>query len=143
MIEISKSQEVDASVDSVWKIISDAEEESKYWKVLKNVKILSRKGNAVEREATIKRGPMGEAKSVQTLVLDRDARSTILTLKKGPMLGTRKITLSSIGSDKSRIDVSWKFELKGIPSFAQGFAKDNISEVTEKALTRIAEKAVS
>ena len=38
---------------------------------------------------------------------------------------------------------SGNLRLKGIPGFAQGFVKDNISEETEKALAKIAEEAKS
>jgi carbon monoxide dehydrogenase subunit G len=138
MVEINKSQEARAPIDVVWKAISDVEGEQKYWPVLRKVKILSRNGNTVEREATIRRGPMGEAKSTQTLVVDPRENSTTLKMTKGPMLGTRKIALSSAGKDRTKIDVSWQFEMKGVPGFALGFIKDNISEATEKALKEIA-----
>jgi len=62
-----------------------------------------------------------------------------LTMTDGPMLGTRKVVLNSVDGKKTKIDVSWKFELKGIPGFAQGFVKDNISDVTEKAIATIAQ----
>ena len=141
MIEKSKSQEVEAPVEAVWKLVSNLEEEQKYWQILRNVKILSKKENSVEREATIKRGPMGEAKSFQTLVIDPSKKTTTLTMTKGPMLGTRKLVLSEIGKDRTKINVSWEFQMKGVPGFALGFVEDNISEVTEKALEMIALQA--
>jgi carbon monoxide dehydrogenase subunit G len=137
MIEIIKNQEANAPIETVWKAISDADNEQKYWSALRNVKILSRNGNTIEREATIRRGPMGEAKSFQTLVINPAEKTTMLTMTKGPMLGTRKVALISVTKERTRIDVSWQFELKGIPGFAQGFVKDNISEVTDTALIEI------
>ena len=145
MIEISKSQEVSAPVEKVWSLVGDLEHEQKYWTTLTNVKILSRSDEfTVEREASIRRGPMGEAKSYQTLSIDPSAKSSNLMLTKGPMLGSRKISLSPIdGGKKTVIDATWQFELKGIPGFAQGFVKDSISEVTEQALASIAKDAQS
>jgi carbon monoxide dehydrogenase subunit G len=142
LIEISKTQEVSAPIDDVWKIVGDLENEQRHWDALRSVKILEKKDqNTVEREATIRRGPMGEAKSYQTLSLDPAKKSSTLTMTKGPMLGTRKIALSSPDGRTTKIEASWQFELKGIPGFAQGFVKDNISEVTEKALSGIAKEA--
>jgi len=70
-------------------------------------------------------------------------KTSTLTMTKGPMLGTRKVILSSIeDGKKTKIDVSWRFEMKGVPGFAHGFVKDNISEVTEKALDAIAEESL-
>jgi carbon monoxide dehydrogenase subunit G len=144
LIEISKTQEVAAPIDDVWKIVGDLENEQRHWDALRSVKILEKKNeNTVEREATIRRGPMGEAKSYQTLTLDQAKKSSTLTMTKGPMLGTRKIALSSTDGKTTKIEAKWEFELKGIPGFAQGFVKDNISEVTEKALSGIAKEAQS
>jgi uncharacterized protein YndB with AHSA1/START domain len=143
MIEISKSQEVSAPVEKVWPLVSDLENEQKYWTTLRDVRILGKKDDfTVEREATIRRGPMGDAKSFQTLSIDPSNKSSTLTLTKGPMLGSRKIILTSLdGGGKTKIDAAWQFEIKGIPGFAQGFVKDSISEATEKALAAIAEEA--
>jgi carbon monoxide dehydrogenase subunit G len=143
MIEIHKSEEVAAPVEKVWRVVGDLENEQKYWPVLRNVKILQKKDEfTLDREATIQRGPLGEAKSFQTLSIDPAQKVSTLTMTKGPLLGSRKITLSSIDDGKkTRLDASWQFEIKGIPGFAQGFVKDNISEVTEKALATIAEEA--
>ncbi len=142
MIEISKSVEAHAPIDAVWKQISDLGNEHKNWPLLRDVKILGRTANSVDREVKIRRGPMGEAKSVQTLVVDPTSKSTTLTMTKGPMLGTRKISLSKIAEDRTKIDINWEFEMKGVPGFAVGFVEDSISDVTEKSLECIAEQAV-
>ncbi len=102
MITITKSGEVAARIDDVWNLISNVDNEQKYWPTLKNIKILGRRDNTIEREATISRGPFGNAKSVQTLVLDRKEKSINLILMKGPMLGTRKISLSSLRKKERR-----------------------------------------
>lgn len=140
MITLSKSREVSATIDEVWNMISNVDNEQRYWPQLKNVKILNRKGNRIEREATVTRGPIGDAKSLQTLILN-PKKSTILTMTKGPMLGTRKVALEVSNEHGVKVDVIWEFELRGVPEFAQGFVKDSISEATDKALTMITEEA--
>ena len=142
MIEINKSQEVQAPVEAVWRRVADLENEHKDWPFLRDVQILSRTDNSIEREVKIHRGgPMGEAKSVQILTVDPVENSTTLTLTNGPMLGKRKILLSRLSEGRTKIDVSWEFEMKGIPEFAKVFVKENVSEVTENALTQIAKEA--
>lgn len=141
MIEIRKTHEADAPIDAVWKRVSDLDNEHKDWPLLRDVKILAKTGNSVDREVKIRRGPMGEAKSMQTLVVDPATKSTNLTMTRGPMLGTRKISLSKISDDRTKIDVDWEFEMKGVPSFALGFVKDNIANVTAKSLEQIALEA--
>ena len=140
MIRIVKSREIASSIDRVWDVISNLDNEEKHWSAVKDVGVLRRKGNTIEREATIMRGPMGNAKSLQTLVLD-PKRSVVLTMTKGPLIGTRKMVLNSSDENGTRIEVVWRFELNGIPGFAQSFVKNNISEATESALIRIAKEA--
>lgn len=84
------------------------------------------------------RGPMGDVKSLQTLILN-PRKSTILRMTKGPLMGTRKIVLDSSSKKKTRINITWEFDPEGIPEFAHSFVKNNISRVTESALTQIAE----
>ena len=139
-MRISESREVTASVDRVWNTVSNLENEKEYWSVIRDIRILRRDSNTIEREATIMRGPMGDVKSLQTLTLNPKASIT-LRMTKGPLIGTREIVLHSLGGKKTRIEVVWEFELEGIPEFAHSFVKNNISRVTENGLTRIAEDA--
>ena len=136
-MKIVKSREVASSLDQVWDAISNLDNERKHWSIIKDIRILRRDGDTIEREATIMRGPMGNVESLQTLILMPKA-STILRMTKGPLVGTRKILLNSLGKKLTRIDVIWEFELEGIPEFAHSFVKNNVSRVTENALTAIA-----
>ena len=113
MIEINRSKEASASVDSVWKLVSDLDNENNYWPPFKDAKILSRRENALEREVIMMMGGghMGNSKSLQILVIDPAQRSSTLSLNKG------------------------------IPRFAGGFVKDHMSHFTEKALAKILEDA--
>lgn len=142
LIEIEKSLEVRAPVELVWKLVGDLEGEHKNWHLLKDVKVIKKTDDSVEREVKIPRGPMGAAKSTQRLKVYPAKKLTTLTMIKGPMLGTRKISLKELGEHNTKIDVRWNFEMKGVPEFALGFVKDNISQATDEVLMRIA-KAVS
>ena len=124
-------------MDQVWDAISSLDNERKYWSVIKDIRVLKRVGNTIEREATIMRGPMGSVKSLQTLILTPKA-STILRMTKGPLIGTRKIFLNSLDKKTTRVDVIWEFDLEGVPEFAHSFVKNSISRVTEEALIAIA-----
>jgi carbon monoxide dehydrogenase subunit G len=141
VIEISESLDVKAPLEDVWRVISDLDHEHELWPGLKDPKILKKTGNSLEREVKIRRGPMGEAKSVQELALDSGNHGTILTMNSGPMLGTRRVSLSKSGDGLTKISVDWKFEMKGVPTFALGFVKENIAHTTEEALAAIADRA--
>jgi ribosome-associated toxin RatA of RatAB toxin-antitoxin module len=144
MIKINKNREVSAPVDLVWDVISDMDNEQKYWPTVKDIKVLNRDGNTIEREATITRGPFGNAKSLQTVIIDPKEKSITVNMTKGQMHGTRKTTLDFLSEDKTKIEVAWEFEMKGVLGFALGwFVKDGVSKATEKALAKIAEDAES
>jgi hypothetical protein len=50
-IEVSKL--IKSSVDKVWGIISDIDNETKYWKGTKEIHNISKDGNKVNREVTL------------------------------------------------------------------------------------------
>ena len=136
-MKIAKSREVAASVDQVWDAISNLDNEKKHWPIIKDIRVLRRDGDTIERETTIMRGPFGNVKSLQTLILNPRV-GTVLRMTKGPLIGTRKIILNSLRKKTTRIDITWEFGLEEIPEFAHSFVKNNISRVTENALTAIA-----
>jgi carbon monoxide dehydrogenase subunit G len=140
VIKIAKSREISSSIDQVWDTISNLDNEGKHWSVIKNVKVLRRDENTIEREATIMRGPMGNVRSLQTLILD-PKKSITLRMTEGVLIGTRTMVLNPSDKNRTRIDVTWEFELVRIPGFARSFVKNRISEVTEGALTQLAEEA--
>ena len=53
MATIDTSIEINAPIDKVWDIISDLDNEPKFWKGTKETKIISRDGNLITREIII------------------------------------------------------------------------------------------
>ena len=45
--------EINAPIDKVWGIVSDIDNESKFWKGTKEVRNISKEGNIINREVTI------------------------------------------------------------------------------------------
>jgi ribosome-associated toxin RatA of RatAB toxin-antitoxin module len=137
MVAINASREVSAPVDKVWDIVSDVDNEPKYWHGTKTVKNISKNGNTIEREVTIS---FKDSRCLQTVVLD-PKKSIEITITEGPMKGTKVVTLNPLGDDKTRIDVVWNIKLAGFLGMFTGMVKKHIAEGTEEALDRIA-KAV-
>jgi hypothetical protein len=135
MITIDKSCEIPSSVDRVWDIVSDTDKDETYWTALRDIKVLRKEGNTIEREANV--GPRAFArKSRQTLVLN-PKRSIELTMAGESMEGGRKIVLVPLGKNSTRVDVSWTLEVKDVPGFVQGIVKGQISKATEEALKKV------
>lgn len=133
-ISITASQVVVAPLDKVWDIVSDADNDSRYYSGLNDIKNLNKDGNRIERE--VKVGFM-KHKALQTIVL-QPKKSVEVTMTKGPIQGTRVMTLSPVDADKTRIDVSWNFSPSGIPAFVHDMVKSEISKGTKEALQKIA-----
>jgi len=139
MVTIEKSCEMLASVDRVWELISDTDKDQEYWGAIRDIKVLKRDGNTIEREATV--GPRAFAhKGRQTLVLDPKS-SIELTMAGAGMGGERKIVLTPTGDDRTRVDVSWNIEVADAPGFVQGIVKGQISKATEDALKKFKNEA--
>ena len=68
----------------------------------------------------------------QTLVLD-PRKSIKLTMAGAPMTGERNLVLVPLGKNKTRIDVSWRFQVNDVPGFVQGIVRGQISKATEEA----------
>ncbi len=139
MISISKSRDVRASIDWVWGIMSNTDDDEKYWNAIREVRVIRRGENTIEREASV--GPSAFShRSLQTITLD-PKKSIKLTMNGNPMEGERTIVLVPLGKNSTRIDVEWRFELKDVPGFVGSLVKGQILRATDGALTKIAEQA--
>jgi len=136
MTTINASREMSASLDRVWDIVADVDNEPQYWHGTKTVNNISKAGNTIEREVTI---AFKDSKCRQTVVLN-PKRSVEIAITDGPLKGSRVVTLSSSGN-KTRVDVVWEIKLAGFLGMFTGMVKRHIAEGTEEALERIA-KAV-
>jgi hypothetical protein len=135
MITINASREISASLDRIWNIIADVDNEPKYWHGTKTVKNISRDNNRIEREVTI---AFKDSRCRQTVLLNPN-KSVEIIITEGPIKGTKTVMLHPLDNRKTRIDVVWKIKLTGFLSVFAGMVKGHISKGTDEALVRIAE----
>jgi uncharacterized protein YndB with AHSA1/START domain len=142
--EIKASREISAPIDQVWNVVSDVDNETKYWSTFKAIKNINKTAmnmtaNTTEREVTLAAGPLGETITHQFVTVNSEQFVIQTNITEGPVTGTRLLTLSpSSNSNATKIDVLWNVDLSGIPIFGRGFAKDGIMRTTEEALSNIA-----
>jgi ribosome-associated toxin RatA of RatAB toxin-antitoxin module len=138
LVKISKSKEMLTSVDKAWDLISDVDNDPKYWSQIRDIKVTKIEGNTVERDATV--GPKTFShKSHQVLVFD--PKKTIkLIMMGGPMDGERTITFVPLGKNNTRIEVEWDLKLKDVPGFVQTIVKGQIAKATDNALEKLAKE---
>ncbi len=139
MVVLAKNRVIRAGVDEVWDVLADSDNERKYWTNVRDVRVLSTRGNVTEREATV--GPSGfRQETKQTLVLN-PKRSIKLSITGETITGERVIMVSPLGSKETKVEVVWSLQLQGVPGFVDGIVKGQISKITEEALKKMAEAA--
>ncbi len=142
--EIKVSREIYAPMDQVWNVVSDIDNETKYWstfRAIKNIDMtaINMTTNTTEREVTLATGPLGETITHQFVTVNSEQFVVETNITEGPVTGTRVLTLSpSPNTNTTKIDVFWNVDMSGIPIFGRGFAKDGIMRTTEEALNNIA-----
>jgi uncharacterized protein YndB with AHSA1/START domain len=142
--EIKASREISSPIDQVWNVVSDIDNETKYWstfKAIKNINMTASNmtANTTEREVTLVTGPLGETITHQFVTVNPEQFVVETNITEGPVTGTRTLALSpSSNTNATKIDVFWNVDMSGIPIFGKGFARDGIMRTTEEALGRIA-----
>ena len=137
--EVKVSHEISAPVDQIWNIVSDVDNETKYWTTYKTIKNINKIDNIIEREVTVTAGPQN-GKTHQFVTVNPEQMVIQTNITEGPVTGSRVLTLSpSSDINATKIDVLWNIDMSGIPVIVKGLAKDNFMKTTEEALNRIAQ----
>ena len=135
MAEIEVSVEISAQIDKVWDIVSDIDNEPKFWKGTKEIRNISKNENIVNREITI---AFRDQKCMQEVKLfPKEKIEAIFT--KGIIDGTKIITLTA-KDGKTLLNVKWDIKLTGVMGMFTGMIKKHIESGTVQALQKIKEE---
>lgn len=135
--QVKVTHEISAPIDQIWNIVSNVDEETRYWPIMKDIKNINKTDNMVDREVTVGVGPQ-DTKTHQFVTLHPDQKLIQTNITEGPVIGTRLLTLNPISAtNATRVDVVWDLDMNKIPVFARGFAKDNFMKAIEDALSKI------
>jgi carbon monoxide dehydrogenase subunit G len=132
MATIEVSVEINAPIDKVWEVVSDIDNESKFWKGTKEVRNISKDGNMVNREITI---AFRDQKCMQEVKISPKEKIEI-KFTKGIIDGTKTIKLSS-KDEKTVLRAIWNIKLTGLMGMFTGMITNHIKSGTEQALQNI------
>ena len=135
MATIVVQTEINATIEKVWEVISDIDNEPKFWKGTKEVKTLSTDGDTIKREITI---AFRDQKCLQEIQL-KPKESIRAKFTKGILNGTKIITLIP-KNNSVLIETSWDIKLSGMMNMFTGVIKNHIKSGTEQALKSIKEE---
>jgi len=135
MATIEVEIEINASVDKVWDIVSDIDNEPKFWKGTKEVKNLSKDGNIINREIII---AFRDQKCLQEVILQPKEKIEA-KFTKGILSGKKIISLIP-KDEKTILCTVWDIKLTGVMAMFTGMIKKHIKSGTEQAMQSIKEE---
>ena len=135
MAEIEVSVEISAPIDKVWNIVSDIDNEPKFWKGTKEIRNMSKNGNIITREITI---AFRDQKCMQEVKLQPKEKIEFV-FTKGIIDGIKIITLT-LKDEKTLLKVKWDIKLTGMMGMFTGMIKKHIESGTVQALQKIKEE---
>jgi len=135
MAIIKVEVEINATVDKVWNVVSDIDNEPKFWKGTKEIENISKEGNTVNREITIAFRDQKCLQEVKMYPKEKiEARFT-----KGIINGEKIISLIPKG-EKTILCALWDIKLTGMMGVFTGMIKKHIKSGTEQAMQSIKEE---
>ena len=138
MATIDASIEINAPVNKIWDIISDLDNETKFWKGTKETKIISRDGNVITREIVI---AFRDSKCMQKITLEPKEK-IYAEFTEGIIKGSKTLNLKA-KNDGAILEANWDVKMGGLAGMFTGMIKKHIRSGTEKALESIKQQAES
>jgi carbon monoxide dehydrogenase subunit G len=135
MAVIEVEVEINAPVDKVWGIVSDIDNEPKFWKGTKEIRNISKEGNIVNREITI---AFRDQKCMQKVKLEPKEKIEA-KFTKGIINGEKIISLIP-KEEKTILRTDWDIKLTGMMGMFTGMIKKHIKSGTEQAMQSIKEE---
>ena len=135
MAVIEVEVEINATVDKVWDVVSDIDNEPKFWKGTKEVRNLSKDGNIVNREIII---AFRDQKCLQEIKLKPKERIEA-KFTKGIIRGEKIISLIP-KDEKTILCTVWDIKLTGMMGLFTGMIIKHIKSGTVQAMQSIKEE---
>ena len=138
MTIINSSIDINASIEKVWNIISDLDNEPKFWKGTKESRTISKDGNVVVREIII---AFRDSKCMQKITL-YPKEKIYAEFTDGMLKGSKTLNLKS-KENSLWLEVEWDIKMTGLAGMFTGMIKRHVKGGTEQALELIKLEAES
>jgi len=132
MAIIETSIEISAPSEKVWDLVSDIDNEPKFWKGTKEVRNISKEGNMVFREIII---AFRDQKCQQEVTLFPKEK-IVAVFTKGIISGSKIVKLNPL-EQSTLLEVKWDVKLTGVMGMFTGMIKKHIKSGTDLALQSI------
>jgi carbon monoxide dehydrogenase subunit G len=132
MAIIETSIEINAPSEKVWDLVSDIDNEPKFWKGTKEVRNISKEGNMVFREIII---AFRDQKCQQEVTI-HPKEKIVAVFTKGIISGSKIVKLNPL-EQSTLLEVKWDVKLTGVMGMFTGMIKKHIKSGTDLALQSI------
>ena len=132
MAEIKTSIIINSTQEKIWDVISDIDNEPKFWKGTKEVRNISKDENHISREITI---AFRDQKCLQEVtIVPKETIKAVFT--EGVIVGEKILTLKKM-NNSCELEAIWNVKLSGMMGMFTGMIKKHIESGTEQALQAI------
>ena len=138
MTIINSSIDINAPIEKVWNIISDLDNEPKFWKGTKESRTISKDGNVIVREIII---AFRDSKCMQKITL-YPKEKIYAEFTDGILKGSKTLNLKS-KENSLWLEVEWDIKMTGLAGMFTGMLKGHVKGGTEQALELIKLEAES
>ena len=135
MAVIETSIEINVPAEKVWDLVSDIDNEPKFWKGTKEVRNISREGDVVNREIVI---AFRDQKCQQKVTL-YPKEKIVAVFTKGIISGSKTVKLVP-QENQTLLEARWDIKLTGMMGMFTGMIKKHIRSGTDLALQSIKEE---
>jgi carbon monoxide dehydrogenase subunit G len=135
MAVIETSIQINVPAEKVWDLVSDIDNEPKFWKGTKEVRNISREGDVINREIII---AFRDQKCQQKVTL-YPKEKIVAVFTKGIISGSKDVKLVS-QENQTLLEVKWDIKLTGVMGMFTGMIKKHIRSGTDLALQSIKEE---
>ena len=132
MTIINSSIDINAPIEKVWNIISDLDNEPKFWKGTKESRTISKDGNVVVREIII---AFRDSKCMQKITL-YPKEKIYAEFTDGILKGSKTLNLKP-KENSLWLEVEWDIKMTGLAGMFTGMIKRHVKGGTEQALELI------
>lgn len=135
MVEIKVKVQVDAPLEKVWEVISNVNDDPKYWTLMKGIRNISKGEREISREVTL-----GKTEKCGQTVIFSPIESLRVLWTKGVIRGTKDFVLTPLGKG-TLLEISMDYKISGPARFFPGRITDELHMEAEIAADLIKEKA--
>ncbi len=138
MTRIDVSIDINASIDKVWDIVTDLDNEPKFWKGTKETRTISKEGNIVTREIVL---AFRDSKCMQKITL-QPKEKIYAEFTKGIIKGSKTLNIKPKENGLT-LEANWDIKMTGLAGMFTGMIKKHVRGGTEQALKSIKLEAES